>query len=215
MLTPLPALEGYNTVQSGIGWLVRGSTAGASGVWTLAADFIIAGDAVTARRDARQDRDVIEALDAVLRTYRSREGRPTVFAPLAGRPTVDVVQAVAEGMELPITVNLPNSLRFVYESPMMPDADFRGWSPGDCGVDPNPEAASRGHACRRDRIRRGAQGGDRCTGRAAARDVFRTVRTKGTLPTGFEASFDILARITSGLALHRRTLAAAAKVRVG
>ena len=45
MLTPLPGMDGYNTVQTSTAWLVRGSTAGASIVWAAAADLVISQQA--------------------------------------------------------------------------------------------------------------------------------------------------------------------------
>ncbi|MCY4197138.1 MAG: DotA/TraY family protein [Rhodobacteraceae bacterium] len=45
MLTPLPNMDGYNTIQVSIAWLVRGSTEAASVVWATVATLLIAHQA--------------------------------------------------------------------------------------------------------------------------------------------------------------------------
>ncbi|WP_157955779.1 MULTISPECIES: DotA/TraY family protein [Devosia] len=44
LLVPMPNAGGYNSVQAGIAWLVRGSTSAASLIWSSAVPALIAGD---------------------------------------------------------------------------------------------------------------------------------------------------------------------------
>ena len=61
MLTPLPGLDGYNTVQTAIAWLVRGSTAAASVIWAASADLIIDHQAPITNPAVMFDQQVVGA----------------------------------------------------------------------------------------------------------------------------------------------------------
>ncbi len=61
MLTPLPGLDGYNTIQASIAWLVRGSTAAASIIWAGAASLVLHHQAPVTSPAVMFDQHVIGA----------------------------------------------------------------------------------------------------------------------------------------------------------
>lgn len=61
MLAPLPAIDGYTTIQASIAWMVRGSTAAASIVWARSSTLILNHQAPVTAPELVFDQEVLRA----------------------------------------------------------------------------------------------------------------------------------------------------------
>ncbi|MDE0256041.1 MAG: DotA/TraY family protein [Rhodospirillaceae bacterium] len=96
MLTPLPGMEGYNSIQTVIAWLVRGSTAGASIVWASAASLVATHQAPVTQPSALFDPAAVGAawrmascqsvLNQLFDETKTGGGLSPFLAPASGRP---------------------------------------------------------------------------------------------------------------------------------
>ena len=62
LLIPLPGLGGYNVVQAGTAWLVKGATAMASEIWGQGARRILAGGVPIAKSASRADGELLKTI---------------------------------------------------------------------------------------------------------------------------------------------------------
>ena len=62
LLMPAPGLGGYNAVQAGIAWLVRGSTGMASQVWSIGAELAFSGTVPIAGASSKIDGDLFKSV---------------------------------------------------------------------------------------------------------------------------------------------------------
>ena len=62
LLVPVPGLGGYNSVQVGVAWIVKGSTMMASKFWTSGADLLLSGDLPVSGVQARFDGEVLKTI---------------------------------------------------------------------------------------------------------------------------------------------------------
>ena len=62
LLVPVPGLGGYNLVQGGVAYIVKGSTNIASAVWVTSADLVLSGDVVITAPPAQMPAGVVRTL---------------------------------------------------------------------------------------------------------------------------------------------------------
>lgn len=62
LLIPVPGLGGYNAIQTGTAWLVKGSTMMASAVWGEGARLLLSGDIPVSGRSPQLDGDLFKAV---------------------------------------------------------------------------------------------------------------------------------------------------------
>ena len=62
LLIPVPGLGGYNSVQAGVAWIVKGSTMMASELWGLGAGLLVSGDLPISGVSARFDGELFKTV---------------------------------------------------------------------------------------------------------------------------------------------------------
>ena len=72
LLIPLPGLGGYNVVQAGTAWLVKGATAMASEIWGQGARRILAGGVPIAKSASRADGELFKTVGSFFDSYACR-----------------------------------------------------------------------------------------------------------------------------------------------
>ncbi len=136
MFTPLPAIDNYNTVQLSVSWLVRGSTASASIVWSRASTLILNHQAPVTAPEMVFDQEVLRAawqLVACQAVIRKTVNDYVGGAGSAGRIALAPDYRENGGRGVPVQLISPDDQMLVNSSPPAPGRQFGTLKSGDGG----------------------------------------------------------------------------------